>query len=616
MKRFMPYPSLLKRLTADLPFLFSGRMPLRRKILLSNLLIVLLALVIFMVSIQRIVFNQTLERTTASSQQEVRLVKQSMETVFQSVQNFTKFVLINQDTQKLLSRDTGAGNDAAALKSIYNTLAAMLVTEPNIDSVIIESLNGNLYYTSNLTGVTRESLGIYPRAEIDAARGGAVWADSLTPAFLSGMKHKNMISVGRVIKSMESGTPLGYIYVNIDERTLARLYHNEQNLESATLVINRNGRIISANEASRVNQPVPEASLTDWVKSVSQGTRTQEVAGDRYLVSMQSLTPYDWKVVQLVTISELTYGYWKIALLLAGFGLISILSAVLLSILFARRLTRPLSQLSEAIVEVGSGNLERRAAADSEDEVGRLGATFNEMVERIQRLMVQVETEEQTKRMLELRLLYSQIKPHFLYNTLDTIRAMAVMSGAKDISRMLKALGEFYRISLSNGQELITVAQEQKHLESYLYIQQIRFPKLNYRISFGPGLESCLVPTMLLQPLVENAIHHGIRGMADGGWCEITCAAESTDGQNLLCFTVRDNGKGMSEEQQRLIWSEHDSAERYSFGLRNIQDRIRLRFGAAYGILLASEPGRGVEVKLRLPLLKQTNEQEEGTVRL
>ncbi|WP_340023565.1 sensor histidine kinase [Paenibacillus sp. FSL K6-1096] len=611
----MRYPTLLRRLQAGLPFLFSGSMPLRRKILLSNLLIVLLALVIFMVSIQRIVFNQTLERTSASSQQEVRLVKQSMETVFQSVQNFTKFVLINQDTQKLLSSDTGAGNDAAALKSIYNTLAAMLVTEPNIDSVIIESLSGNLYFTSNLTGVTRERLEVYPKAEIDAARGGAVWSDSLTPAFLSGMKHKNMISVGRVIKSLESGTPLGYIYVNIDERTLARFYHNEQSPGSATLVI-RDGRIISANEASRVNQPVPEASLAGWVQSVQQGTRTQEVAGDRYLVSMQSLAPYDWKVVQLVPISELTYGYWKIALLLAAFGLISIVSAVLLSVLFARRLTRPLSQLSEVIVEVGSGNLERRAAADSEDEVGRLGATFNEMVERIQGLMVQVETEERTKRMLELRLLYSQIKPHFLYNTLDTIRSMAVMSGAKDISRMLKSLGEFYRISLSNGQELITVAREQKHLESYLYIQQIRFPKLNYRISVQPGLEACLVPTMLLQPLVENAIHHGIRGMADGGWCEITCEAESKDGQPLLLFTVRDNGKGMSEEQQRLIWSGPDAAERYSFGLLNIQDRIRLRFGGAYGISLTSEPGHGVEVKLRLPLLKQTNEQEEGTVRL
>lgn len=615
MKRFKSYPSLLKRVRALLSSAFSGKQPLRRKILLSNILIVSLALVIFMISIQRIVFNQTLERTTASSQQEVKLVKQSMETVFQSVQNFTKFVLIHQDTQKLLSRDTGASNDAAALKSIYNTLAAMLETEPNIDSVIIESLSGNLYYSSNLTGVTRQSLDIYPREAMIAAKGGAVWADSLTPSFLSGMQHKNMISVGRVIMSMEKGTPLGYIYVNIDERTLARLYHNEQTRKNSTLVINRKGSIVSANEASSVNLPLEEASLARWAESVSQGTRTQQVAGERYLVSLQSLAPYDWKVIHLVTISELTYGYWKIALLLAGFGLISMLSAALLSVVFTRRLTRPLSRLSEVIVEVGNGNFDRRAAADSEDEVGRLGATFNEMVEHIQGLMVRVEAEEKTKRILELRLLYSQIKPHFLYNTLDTIRAMAVMSGEKEISRILKALGEYYRISLSNGQELITVAQEQKHLESYLYIQQIRFSKLNYRISFEPGLESCLVPTMLLQPLVENAIHHGIRGMADGGWCEITCHTERLGGQSRLCFTVRDNGKGMSQEQQRLIWSGHDKGERYSFGLRNIQDRIQLRFGEAYGISLASDPGHGVEVKLRLPLLWRTNEQEEGAAR-
>lgn len=617
MKRFMSYQPFRKQLRAVLSFLLRGSMPLRRKILVSNILIVSLALVIFMISIHRIVFNQTLERTTASSQQEVKLVKQSMETVFQSVQNFTKFVLINQDTQKLLSRDTGASHDVAALKSIYNTLAAMLETEPNIDSVIIESLNGDLYFTSNLTGVTLQSLGIYPKDEMDAAKGGAVWTDSLSPSFLSGMQHKNMISVGRVIMSMETGTPLGYIYVNIDERTLARLYHNNEQMDqNATLVINRDGTIVSANDASSVNQPVGEEALASWVNAVSQGSKTFRVAGERYLVSLQSLAPYGWKVAHLVTISELTYGYWKIALLLAGFGLISILSAALLSFVFTRLLTRPLSQLSEVIVEVGAGNFDRRAPADTEDEVGRLGATFNEMVQHIQGLMGRVEAEEKTKRMLELRLLYSQIKPHFLYNTLDTIRAMAVMADAKDISSILKALGEFYRISLSNGQELITASQEQKHLESYLYIQQIRFHKLNYRISFEPDIELCQVPTMLLQPLVENAIHHGIRGMADGGLCEISGCIERTDGKNNLCFIVRDNGKGMSEEQQRLIWSDNGREEDYSFGLKNIQDRIQLRFGEAYGISLSSEPGNGVEVKVRLPLILKTNEQEEGTARL
>ena len=553
-------------------------------------------------------FNQTLEKAKASSEQEVKLVKQSMQTVFQSVQNFSKFVLINQDTQKLLSRDTGASPDVAALKSIYNTLAAMLETEPNIDSVIIEALNGDLYFTSNLTGVTMESLSIYPKSKIDAARGGAVWVDSLSPSFLSGMRYKNMISVCRVIMSMEKGTPLGYIYVNIDERALARLYHSEQDDQNSTFVINSQGIIVSSNEALLVNQPIQDISLDRWVRSASEGSHSQKIEGAPYLASLQSLLPYDWKVVHLIPISKLTYGYWKIALLLAGFGLISMLSAAGLSFLFTSLLTRPLNQLSKVIAGVGEGNFDQRASANTQDEIGQLGATFNVMVERIQDLMFRVEQEEKTKRMLELSLLYSQIKPHFLYNTLDTIRAMAVMSNEKEISNILKALGEFYRISLSNGQELITVAQEQKHLESYLYIQQIRFRKLNYKISFDEEIQRYLVPTMLLQPLVENAIHHGIRERVEGGLCEIKGYIEHIDGNNDLIFIVHDNGKGMSEEQQQMIWEHEDEYGDYSFGLKNIQDRIQLRFGEAYGLSLSSQLGQGVEVKITLPLISKREE--------
>jgi two-component system sensor histidine kinase YesM len=199
--------------------------------------------------------------------------------------------------------------------------------------------------------------------------------------------------------------------------------------------------------------------------------------------------------------------------------------------------------------------------------------------------------------------LYSQIKPHFLYNTLETIRSMAVMANAKEISSMLKALGDFFRISMSNGQELIAVSQEEKHLQNYLYIQQIRFSRLEYRIQFDPAISTYLVPTMLLQPLVENAIQHGIRMMPSDGLCEILGFIEQDKEQSNLCFIVRDNGKGMSAEQQRHIWYNKGEEELYSFGLKNIQDRIRLRFGDPYGIVISSTPGQGVEVLVRLPLI-------------
>ncbi|WP_084673344.1 sensor histidine kinase [Paenibacillus sp. HW567] len=586
-------------------------MPLRQKIQISNILIVSLALVFFIISIYRIVFNQTLERTTASSQQEVNLVKKSLATMFLSVQNFSKFALINQDTQHVLSENTGAGSDVSALKSIHNTLAAMLETEPNIDSVIIESGSGELYYTSNLTGVSLQSLDVYPREKIDSARGGAVWVDTFRPSFYSGMKRKNMIGLGRVIMSMEKGTPLGYIYVNMDERTLARLYQNGQGAQNPTMVINGDGLIVSASDQSLVSRSVRGYSFSQWVRAGDEGSRIFDVAGVTYLVSFQSLEPYGWKVVHLVPTSALTYGYWKIALLMIVFGLISMVTAVGLSIVFSRLLTRPLKRLSEAIVEVGAGNLNMRAPAETDDEIGRLGATFNEMVDHIQGLVLRVEEDAKTKRLLELRLLYSQIKPHFLYNTLDTIRSMAVMANAKEISNILRALGEFFRSSLNNGQELIAVAQEKKHLQSYLYIQQIRFKKLKYHIEFEPEIEACRVPTMLLQPLVENAIHHGIREMPDGGLCEIFGYAEGEGEQGNLIFIVRDNGKGMDEEQQQRIWSNEGEGELYSFGLKNIQDRIQLRFGGSYGIELSSEPGKGVEVLLRLPLILNTDDPEE-----
>ncbi|MFC3746957.1 sensor histidine kinase [Paenibacillus sp. GCM10012306] len=586
-------------------------MSLRQKINITNILIVSLALVFFTVNIYRVVFNQTLERTAAGSQQEINLMAKSLSTALLSVQNFSKLALINQATQNVLSQKTGTSSDGAALKSIYNTLAAMLESEPNIDSVIIESNQGELYYTSNLTNVTLQSLSVYPKEAIDAARGGAVWVDTFSPSFQSGLKNKRMISVSRVIKSMEKGTPLGYLYVNMDERILEQLYRNDQNEQNSTLIVNPDGIILSSTQQALVSTSIKDYSFAHWVNGTDEGSKIFEVKGQRYLVSFQQLKPYGWKVVHLVPTSTLTQGFWKITLLMIVFGLISILTAIGLSTVFSRLLTRPLNRLSKAFVEVGAGNLDTRAPVETKDEFSQLGTTFNEMVDRIQHLVHRVEDEANKQRLLELRLLYSQIKPHFLYNTLETIRSMAVMANAKDISKMLKALGDFFRISLSNGQELISALQEEKHLQSYLYIQQIRFNRLQYRIQFDPDISDYQVPTMLLQPLVENAIQHGIRMMPGGGMCEILGYIEQ-DGENRnLCFIVRDNGIGMSAEQQRHIWSNSGEGELYSFGLKNIQDRIRLRFGKPYGIEISSEPGQGTEVLVRLPIILKVIEAKE-----
>jgi two-component system sensor histidine kinase YesM len=192
------------------------------------------------------------------------------------------------------------------------------------------------------------------------------------------------------------------------------------------------------------------------------------------------------------------------------------------------------------------------------------------------------------------------------------IRSMALMKQAHDIGKVVKSLGDFYRMSLNRGQELIPVSQERKHLESYLYIQTIRYHRMHYRIEFDSRIERCWIPNMLLQPLVENAVYHGLRDKQEGALCEITGGIEETNGVEVLCFTVKDNGNGMSEEKLERIWqhkpAHHDLS---SFGISNIQERIRLRYGQPFGITILSKPGEGVEVQLRIPLVFEKTELEE-----
>jgi two-component system sensor histidine kinase YesM len=189
---------------------------------------------------------------------------------------------------------------------------------------------------------------------------------------------------------------------------------------------------------------------------------------------------------------------------------------------------------------------------------------------------------------------------------------MALMKQAHDIGKVVKSLGDFYRMSLNRGQEIIPVLQERKHLESYLFIQTIRYHHMNYHINFDSRIEGCWIPNMLLQPLVENAIYHGLREKQEGALCEISGGIEETNGVGVLCFTVKDNGNGMSEEKLRRIWQhEHSHHGLSSFGISNIQERIRLRYGHPFGITIFSKPGEGVEVQLRIPLVYEKTELEE-----
>ncbi|KQO18432.1 hypothetical protein ASF12_07430 [Paenibacillus sp. Leaf72] len=578
-------------------------MGIRSKMLIINLLVIFPSVLLLTITLYHMTKQQAVERAASSSQYKVSLISNTISTLFNDIENYSKLAIVNKTYQSVLKSNRMAQwHEIENIQLLYASLNSLVESNPYINSVIIQSIKSDkLYYSENLTNVGANAADLYPKEQMIAAAGSPVWIETFESPFLVNAEKVNVMAVGRRIIDIDDGMTTGFIFINIDERKLSQLYgRDEEHLDSKMMITNAAGTIISANDPELLH------------KSVYDEVYANE---GRLIISSMEMEQNDWKIVYAVPTQTLMKDQWKITLFIVGFGVAGLLIAFALSAVFSRWITRPIIQLSRTIKAVSEGNLDARAVVSNNDEIGRVAHKFNEMIGQIQDLLQTINQEGRQKRLLGLRLLYSQIKPHFMYNTLEMVRSMALMVNARDVSRVVKAMGDFYRTSLNNGQELIPVSQERKHLESYLYIQKVRYSYIDYRIEMDEAIESCWIANMLLQPLVENAIQHGLRDKHEGALCSITGRKTEENGRQLLIFTVRDNGSGMSAEQLNRIWlgkekdGEHHDLD--SFGIGSVQERILLLYGENYGLSITSTLGEGVQAELRVPLAASRGELEE-----
>jgi len=346
-----------------------------------------------------------------------------------------------------------------------------------------------------------------------------------------------------------------------------------------------------------------------------EGRKTISHAGENYQVLYKESAYTGWKTVGVFsekeTLREVDFvrGY---SLVVGG---VTITLAVVLAVFFASSIARPVTSLRKLMKRAETGDFDARFDEVRRDEIGELGHSFNAMIEEIRNLIAQVYEEQQRKREAELRVLQEQIKPHFLYNTLDTIQWMAQDHGAQDIVCVVAALTKLFRVGLSRGREMIPVPDELQHAESYLCIQKARYEdKFDYSFSVGDGLESCRVLKLVLQPLVENALYHGIKERRGHGSIRVAARREA----DHIAFSVSDDGIGMTEERLEALRAELErplengfgdssagGAQRAGFGARNVHERIRLSFGGRFGLSYESVRGRGTTVVARHPIVEE-----------
>lgn len=299
----------------------------------------------------------------------------------------------------------------------------------------------------------------------------------------------------------------------------------------------------------------------------------------------------------------------RLVLMSAGAFVLVLLLTVILSYLIPLSITRPLRKLNEVTEQVSEGNLAVRSDVQTGDEVGVLSDSLNTMIDKINKLLEQVTKEQVRLRKAEFELLQSQINPHFLYNTLDAIIWLAEAGEQKKVVSMVRSLSEFFRTSLNRGKDIIPVKEEVLHVRSYLEIQQVRYQDiLHYEIDIPEELGRYMIPKITIQPLVENALYHGIKNKRGSGNIHIRGRKQ----ENGLVIEIEDDGIGISRER---LWQVNDGIRKKVligkdiYGLYNVNERIRLNFGEEYGIDIQSAYGEGTLVRILLPCQEEMTEE-------
>ena len=324
---------------------------------------------------------------------------------------------------------------------------------------------------------------------------------------------------------------------------------------------------------------------------------------DTVIYALSGVEGGAWRVVGVSYVDELVnQNVGEMLRLSAVMAALILAAALLTSWLLSRLLGRPLRGLAAAMerFENDADHFTYRPVGGTR-EVRELSASFGHMVVRIQRLMTTVREEEVNLRKTELKALQAQINPHFLYNTLDSIAWMCEQGRSADAVNMVHALARLFRISISRGHELIPIARELEHAESYLQIQKYRYKnQFTYEFITEPECLHYCCNKITRQPILENAIHHGLELMVDEG--HITVEVRR-DGEDIL-FRVTDNGVGMSREQVEAILS-RSPGEQAGIGIRNVDERLKIYFGSRYGLRIESEPDVGTCVEIRMPQIRE-----------
>ncbi|SEC02689.1 sensor histidine kinase [Paenibacillus sp. GP183] len=409
-----------------------------------------------------------------------------------------------------------------------------------------------------------------------------------------------VLSIGKQIIDLKYCLPYGILIVNIKESELSSVYAKMVSYPKEHYrIIDSQGTVISSSYKSELMKPLQDEALRKLILSRDSFSEIAHTQTGTNLVTSVGYAKMGWKLVNIVPEQAITADIRKNIRMTVIIGSICLVFALLGASILSRVIVSPLQKLAKAMRQVKEVELNVLAHIQTADEIGMLASVFNSMIARMKELLQRVEAEQKRKKEYELALIHAQIKPHFLYNTLDLIYLLNDLDRSGEARDTAKALADFYRVALSKGSEMITVGEEIKNAKDYLSIQRARYSDVfDFDIDVPQDVMRSVIPKLSIQPLVENAIYHGLKTKGSLGHIDIGGFRD----QQAVTIVVSDDGVGMPESKLREIWSRWSSDDKpVSFGIFSVHERIRLYFGNEYGVTISSREHEGTEVRIRLP---------------
>ncbi|WP_297430522.1 sensor histidine kinase [Clostridium sp.] len=536
-----------------------------------------------------------------NTNQIIKQINSNIESYVSNTENIINYMAGDPRILQFLNDNKLENNDMEdeAYKSIYS----FIKFNPEIAGIMVVNNNGG-YISDVMNKVSRDSLTqeewytkAYNKPEIIHLFTKPV-GRNIDNIF--SYSADEVFSMSKAVIDQSTGKIKGVILIDIKLDAIKNIIENSKPGTAGFIYIMDSNKDIVYTPVNNIVYRIKN----EWIEDINNEIIIKNINGENYQLTKIDSKYTGWATIGVFPESESLRIIKNIKYYSLIVAIIALIIAQILVIIFTRSIVNPIQKLKKLMKKAQEGDLTVSFNAKYNDEIGELGSSFNTMVKEINKLINLVQIEEKKKRIAEMNVLQAQIKPHFMYNTLDTIRWMAEEHNAEDIVEIIEAFTNLLRISLSKGKEIISVKEELSHVQSYLIIQKIRYEdKLEYEIKFEDSILNYKLIKLILQPLVENAIYHGIKEKRGNGKIIITGKIE----ENLLYFTVVDNGKGMDEQTlnkiNNMLKNNSGNKNDIGYGIFNVNERIKLIYGEEYGLTYKSIYGEGTIVELRHPIV-------------